>query len=396
VTWRPVAALAATTTTGYGVLFYAYGVLLVPMEQDLGWGRPFLSGALSAALVVAALLSIPVGHWLDRRPARALFTSAAVTAASLLTVWAAAPSRAVFLATWLALGACQAVLFYEPAFAVLTKRFEGRERQRALTVVTLAGGLASTIFAPLTAALEASLGWRGAVGVLAGLLLVVTVPCFAIGLAPADVELEDREESSAPADAFRSRAFVLVTVAYLLTTITTFAVGVHLVAYLRERGLAAATAALALGAVGLVQVLGRTLFAGLSKRWSALEIGTWVLTAKAAGIVMLVVIAGLPGVFAFVVVYGSANGLSTLTRALTVAELYGPRYYGAIAATVSAVGALGGAVAPFLAAAAIEAVGDSEPVLLGLAALSALAAVANELVARPDRRRRFVSRDGVP
>src|SRR5437016_13996844 len=55
-----VAAFTATTTVGYGVLFYAYGVLLVPMEADLKWCRSFLSGAFSLALVVAALLTVPV------------------------------------------------------------------------------------------------------------------------------------------------------------------------------------------------------------------------------------------------------------------------------------------------------------------------------------------------
>jgi hypothetical protein len=35
--WRLVATLAVTETTSYGVLAYAFGVFLVPMQQDLGW-----------------------------------------------------------------------------------------------------------------------------------------------------------------------------------------------------------------------------------------------------------------------------------------------------------------------------------------------------------------------
>ena len=45
-----------------------------------------------------------------------------------------------------------AATFYQPAFAALT-RWWGPDRVRALTIVTLAGGLASTVFAPLTAVL---------------------------------------------------------------------------------------------------------------------------------------------------------------------------------------------------------------------------------------------------
>ena len=43
--WRLVATLAASETTAYGVLAYAFGVFLVPMQQELGWSRTALTGA---------------------------------------------------------------------------------------------------------------------------------------------------------------------------------------------------------------------------------------------------------------------------------------------------------------------------------------------------------------
>jgi MFS family permease len=162
-------------------------------------------------------------------------------------------------------------------------------------------------------------------------------------------------------------------------------VAVHLVPYLHGRGLSTGTAASALGAVGLVQVLGRGTFIRLSAHRPALHLATWVLAAKAVGLLLLLIVPGLLGVALFVVVYGSANGIATLTRATTVAELFGPDHYGSISAVIASVGAVGGALAPFLAAVAIDLTGGEEPVLLGLVALSAIAAAANELVARPTR-----------
>src|SRR5688500_20011933 len=90
----PVAAFAVTTTAGYGVLFYTYGVLLVPMQRDLGWSRSFLSGALSVALLVGAVLTLPVGRWLDRHPPRPPLLTGAVAAAVLVAAWAAARTQA--------------------------------------------------------------------------------------------------------------------------------------------------------------------------------------------------------------------------------------------------------------------------------------------------------------
>jgi len=398
--WRsPVATLAATTTAGYGVLFYAYGVLLGPMRHSTGWSRSFLSGTFSLALVVSAAAAVPVGRWLDRHPPRRLFLAGSAAGALLVAAWSVTDNRAVYVGVWALLGLCQAVLFYDPAFTVLTKWFGPSTRARAITSVTLMAGLASTIFGPLTAFLEHTLGWRHAVLVLGGLLAVVTIPWFALGLRPptdgpageaaparASAPAARPDVSTLPADAFRTSAFWLLTAAYLLSAVTTFAVPVHLVSYLNGRGVGTGLAATVLGAVGLVQVLGRGTFIRLSANRPSVHLATWVLAGKAAGLALLVALPGRTGIVPFVVVYGAANGVSTLTRATTLAELYGPDHYGAISSVIGSISAFGGALAPFAAAAAIDAVGGVGPVFAGLVGVSLLAAVANEVVARPSRR----------
>lgn len=394
----PVAAFAVSTTAGYGVLFYAYGVLLLPMERDLGWSRSFLTGAFSCALLVGALLTVVVGRWLDRHEPRAFLLVGAAASSVLVVAWSAARNQAVFFAVWALLGVCQAVLFYEPAFTVLTKWYAGAARHRALTAVTLLAGLASTVFGPLTAALERALGWRGAVLVLAALLAALTLPSFAIGVRrpapPAALDASGHghddpastQDSVVPRTAFADRRFWLVTSAYVLSAMTAYAIAVLLVAFLRQRGLTASAAALALGGVGLVQVAGRSAFARLCARRTAIELGTWVMAAKAAGIVLLLAVPGTAGVVLFVGIYGAANGISTLTRATTVAELYGPEHYGSISAVVAAVSAVAGAGAPFAASVAIDLAGSDGPVWLSFVVMSVIAAVVNATAARPSDR----------
>lgn len=376
---RLVASLAATTTIGYGVLFYSYGVLLLPMERDLGWRRSVLSGAVSAGLLVAAVLTVPVGRWLDRHEPRTLLVGGGIAGAALTALWASVTSPVALYAVWIGLGACMATLFYEPAFTILTKRLAGADRHRAVTSVTLVAGLASTIFSPLTALLEDALGWRGAVLVLAA-LLATTVPLFSWSLRPSDADLVPHGHAdTVPRDALRSLRFWCLTAAYTLTAITSYAMAVHLVPYLVEEGWRPGHAAIALGCVGLLQVLGRTTFARLATRWAAGPLGTWVLGVKAIGIAAVVVSPTLAGVAVFLAVYGAANGLQTLTRATVVADLYGVAHYGSISAVVSAVSAVAGSLSPFAVAAAIELVGDDEPVLWGLALVALAAAVANEV-----------------
>ena len=105
------------------------------------------------------------------------------------------------LAQWsgLASRAIEANVFYEPAFAVLAKWFV-RDRERAFTILTLAAGLASTIFNPISSMLAAMLGWRHAVLALAAFLGATTIPMHAFLL---------RGRRDAPVDHQRRRAVVI-------------------------------------------------------------------------------------------------------------------------------------------------------------------------------------------
>src|SRR5687767_15831922 len=72
--WAIVVALGVTETTSYGILYYAFAVLLGPMERELGWSRAQLTGAFSLALLVSGVAAVPVGWWVDRHGARLLMT----------------------------------------------------------------------------------------------------------------------------------------------------------------------------------------------------------------------------------------------------------------------------------------------------------------------------------
>jgi hypothetical protein len=56
--WLLVGALSVTVTVAYGVLQYAFGVLLPFMHQDLEWSRTAITGAFSLALLVSAVLAL--------------------------------------------------------------------------------------------------------------------------------------------------------------------------------------------------------------------------------------------------------------------------------------------------------------------------------------------------
>jgi MFS family permease len=84
---RLVAVLAVTQTVGYGVLYYAFSVLLTPMAADLHTSTARVTEALTISVLVAAAVAIPVGRWLDRRGGRALMTAGSALGVAAVVAW---------------------------------------------------------------------------------------------------------------------------------------------------------------------------------------------------------------------------------------------------------------------------------------------------------------------
>ena len=390
-----------TETVSWGILYYAFGILLTPMESELGWSRAQSSGAFSLGLMAAALGAVPAGRWVDRGGGRVMMTLGSCVATVLVLAWARVESLAALYAVWVAIGIAMAAVLYEPAFAVLAKWFV-HDRDRGFTILTLVAGLASTIFNPITSWLAAHLGWRRAVMALAMVLAVTTIPTHALllrgqpaeaapGAVPrrrqvGDVSAPARDPVDADArTAMRTPTFWLLALAFVIQSFVHAGFILHAVVLLVERGHTVAFAATASGMIGGLQVFGRLVFAPLKTRLSQRTVTMLVFALQAVSLLALRVIPGVPGVVAFVVCFGVGNGMTTLMRASIVADLYGRTHYGSIAGVLALCSTGARAVAPVTVGLLYEAWRGYSPILVLLAALSLIAVVAAGLARRPAR-----------
>jgi MFS family permease len=142
---RVLVVLCLTQITSWGVLYYAFPVMAPTLAADTGWSVPSVTAAFSGGLVVSALVGIPAGRWLDRFGPRVVMTVGSAVAVPAVVGIATARTLAVFIVAWLLAGVGMAGTLYPPAFAALT-RWWGDRRVTALTGLTLAAGLTSTIF----------------------------------------------------------------------------------------------------------------------------------------------------------------------------------------------------------------------------------------------------------
>ncbi|WP_304453055.1 MFS transporter [Nocardiopsis sp. YSL2] len=375
---RALAALCVTVTTGYGVLFYAFPVLAPAIAADTAWSLAGVTAVFSAAQVVAGLSGIAVGRWVDARGPRPVMTAAAVLAVPAVAALGLAPSLWAFGAAWLVCGAAMAGLFYPPAFAALT-RWYGEERVRALTVLTLAAGFASTVFAPLTAVLEAALGWRGAYLALAGVLAAVVVPLHALALTPPwDRAPRRRGPDGARRlpSAVRDPAFAALAASLALGSFTVYAVVVNLVPLVEGRGFGTTAAAWALGVGGVGQVLGRLAYAP-AERWLAPVPRTaLVLLACAATTALFALVPGpLPLLLGIALLAGAARGVLTLLHATAVADRWGTGDYATLNGLLHTPLIFATALAPWAGAALAGPLGGHPAVFALMAALAALGAL---------------------
>ncbi|MEW9514796.1 MFS transporter [Streptomyces bacillaris] len=378
---RPRAALPAlcvTQITSWGVVYYAFPVLNPQITTATGWPAGATTAAFSAALLVSALAGIRVGRIIDRHGPRTVMTTGSVLGFLSVLIIASAPNLPAFTAGWLLAGLAMAATFYQPAFAALT-RWWAPDHVRALTIVTLAGGLASTAFAPLTAALADHLSWRATYAVLALILAAVTIPAHALALRapwPRASVCTGPHNGGAVEKVARTRPFWMLAATLTLSAFTVSAAVIAFVPLMAERGYTSTEAAWALGLGGAGQTLGRTLYATLARRSSPT---TRTVTLVALGALTTAALAVTSGPYAMLVALsvaaGAVRGNLTLLQATAITDRWGTTHYGRLSGLLAAPTTTAAAIAPFAATAVAAPLGGYPQLFIALAALSAAACI---------------------
>ncbi len=382
--WLVVATLCVTETVTWGIIYYGYPVFLRPMEEALGISRVAVTGAFSLGLAVAALGALPVGRWLDRHGPRGLMSLGSCLGTLLCFLWARVESAPALYLVWFGMGLAMAATLYEPAFAAVVSWFTTRGRDRALLILTLAAGLASTIFMPIEAWLLGRLGWRAAITLLAVVLGAVTIPLHALVLRRAPAEpVAPGGSSPLPgaasftlAAASRTAVFWVLAVAFVVGNFATVSVTVHLIPYLADRGYAPGMAAVMIGWMGAMQLPGRLFFVPVAAWFGPRWVTAGMFLMQGAALAQLPLVLVIPTLVPFVVMLGAANGMSTLARASSIAKIFGSRHYGTISGAV-ALGANGArAIGPVGASLLVLALGSYERVFWVLTGALATVGVA--------------------
>ena len=321
-------AIGCGQLVNWGVLFFAFSVLLIPLQNEFDAPRWLVAGAFSAGLLVSAIVAPAVGRLADRGQGPAVMQAGGLLAAALLIAWAAIPTIVSTYIVWAALGVCMASILYEPVFAIVGRAFaDPQGRLRAIATVTVMGGLASTVFLPGTSALVTRFGWRGAIVALAIIIAVTTIAVTqfafrdlawsAATIRDAIVDSSPQSNDHTPLQRIDAMVFIFV-----LSIIVNSAVSSNLVASLIDRGLAPTMAATVAGSFGIMQLPGRVLLSNVRITPQPMPLLLVSFALQIVGLLTLIV-HGPIAMWVGVMVFAGGTGLTTLARPYLVLHQYG-------------------------------------------------------------------------
>ncbi|RZI99030.1 MAG: MFS transporter, partial [Haliea sp.] len=384
-----ISALSVGQILVWAVLYYGFSSFVLPMQRDMGWSQPDIMGAFTLGLMVWGLATYAVGAAIDRGLGREVLAGGALLGAVGCVLWSQAHSLPVLYAAWAMLGLAMAMTLYEPAFMEITKRFPERYRQ-GITTLTLVGGFASTLSFPAVAWLQARLGWRPALLVMAlALLLVAPLHAWVLRSAwkrapqPGTAPAEMMQDQATLRQAMQGSTFWLLTASFTFYTFAISTIWAHLMPAFASRGLTQAEAVAVMVWFGPAQVAGRFVFLWLGRSLNQRTLGLMVLALFPFTLVLFALGREPVMLVAFAVLFGVANGLITIVRSNIVPDFYGRENVGRIGGAMSGIALCTRAAAPFLTAWALLGLGGYTGLLWGLVGMGVASFVLFAMARRP-------------
>ena len=357
-----IPALSITMVASWGSIYYAFAVLVRPIQTELQWSAELTVGAYSLALLVAGLSAYPIGRIIDQRGGRHVMAFGSALAGILFLALSQVSSIYAFYALWIGLGVAMAMTLYEPAFAVIVAVYPHAYRKR-IAFLTLAGGFASTVFWPLTHLLVENFGWRGSVLVLGALNLLICAPLH-WWVVPVSVPKEHPADvliSQLPAhltagmrELLHRPSFWLIGLCFITIGFVTGALAVHVIPLFESLGVSADAAVWFAALIGPMQVTGRLVEVVVGARVSPLTMGTLTMLLMPVALTTLLFGSAVPPLlYVFIVVYGAGVGLGTIVRATTPAEMFGRAQYAAMSGALTSATVIARAAGPYAATAVL-------------------------------------------
>ena len=383
--WRVLAASVVGMALSPGPLFWGtMGLFVASFQMEFGWERAEIMLALTWVTISSIPAMPTVGRLIDNLGTRRVLLPSIVLLAlilfsipmllnSLLSLYVL-----FFLAGLLTVGT-QSISYIR----VLASWFD-RHRGIAIGITASGIGVGYAALPPLVQWAIATSGWHGGYFVMAGVVLVVSLPIMYLLIHnEPSAQVESVSLGEAPVsppgkslgEALRVREFWVILVGILIVATAFNAILPTIVPMLSDRGMPRESAVFAVTVMGLAMAISRIAVGFLIDRFFAPIIACGVFLLATVGLGLLST--GLTGSSAYVAAFliGLGFGAETDLMGFLVTRYFGLKHFGQIYGVILGAFLVGTGAGPFLLNLVYDLTGSYSPALYTGTAVGAIAAI---------------------
>jgi MFS family permease len=348
--------------------YYAFPLFVKSFQNDFGWGRGEIMVAVTIMFLGLAVTSPFVGRLVDRYGARNIMAIGAFGQGLSFLLLSQTHNLWYLYIGWAGFGIADAAGGLIPATAVVSNWFKKR-RGTAIGIMGIGVGAGGFVLAPLIGGFVIpQFGWRDAFLFLAILnFLLIPLALLVIKMKPEDMRLHpdnivtnekvsgvkvSHSEGLDLKTALATTAFWLIAVSFFLSQFSEDGVVQNQVTHLQDIGFPLATAASALGGVGLGSAAGKFIFGWLCDRIPAKYACTLGISLQAIAIIIMINIGSTSPVWVlwlYSITMGLGIGSWLPSMSMLTSTNFGMASYGAIFGAISFAQWTGNAVGPLVA-----------------------------------------------
>lgn len=308
---------------------YSWGVFLLPIERDMGWGRAKISFAVSVLLLVFSIFMV-IGGLLEKKigPCKTACLGGILVGLGWI--------MASFAHSPFVLSLCYGViagmgtgLSYMPSISSGVKWFP--DKKGLVTGIIVFGfGFGTAFLSPLITKLINLYGWRitmRACGIAFGLIITLAAQLLKIPSISDNTKNvnQNNEDAFSPIEMLKTNSFKIMFLTYLISMIAGMMTIGHLVAFIVDKKFNAMQGALALTILSVFNGVGRITFGYASDIWGGKKVLILLFALIGLSMFALYHCGSLPVIYVFSALIGLCfGGFLALYPVLTL-EYFGQR-----------------------------------------------------------------------
>ncbi|TRM10987.1 MFS transporter [Lentibacillus cibarius] len=399
---------------GLGLFFsgpgqtYSNAAFIDQYIEDFGWSRTKVSSLYSTATLIAGIMMMFVGRYIDRYGQRFMMVMVG-TVFALACFWNSMVSNMFMLA----IGFFFVRLLGQGTMSLipntLTAQWFVKKRGRAFSFMTLGSFASATLFPVINTWIIDTWDWQMAWRFWGVALLVVFVP-FALfgvrnrpeemGLEPDGLQSETDDETNEPIastalpesdedwtlkEAMRTWAFWGILISVGIPAMINTGITFHIISIFDTNGLSPAIAAMVLSLMAFAGIPVSFVSGFITERIPTNYLLASVFAIEIIFLLMLLVTESVLMAILFGIVWGAANGLERIGMNIIWPDYFGRKYVGSINGVGMTMVVIGSSLGPLPFGAGFDLFHNYTPVLLVSLAFPMIGAVCAISAKRPKK-----------